>query len=78
MKFRQSAALPLLLMLMCRADDTSEPRAFGPIVLPSGSNSALIAGGALTVGVLTAFGVAALAREAGPVITALQRLQQLL
>ena len=43
----------------------------------SGSNHALIAGGALTVGVLTAFGVATLAREAAPVFSALQRLQEL-
>ena len=80
MKFRLSAAaLPLLLLMLLSfvgAAIESEER-LGTIALPSGSNHALIAGGALTVGVLTAFGVAALAREAQPVISALQRLQQL-
>merc|ERR1719300_983989 len=80
MKFRLSAAaLPLLLLMLLSFVGSaieSEER-LGTIALPSGSNHALIAGGALTVGVLTAFGVAALAREAQPVISALQRLQQL-
>ena len=80
MKFRISAAaLPILLLMLLSfvtAAIESEER-LGTIALPSGSNHALIAGGALTVGVLTAFGVAALAREAQPVISALQRLQQL-
>ena len=89
MKLRQSATtatLGLLVVVSLAASSAvSRPgpsqdhrtRRSGSLALPSASNHALIAGGALTVGVLTAFGIATLANEVKPVISALQRLQQL-
>ena len=77
------AGLLVLVVSLAASSAVSRPnndhrtRRSGSLALPSASNHALIAGGALTVGVLTAFGIATLANEVKPVISALQRLQQL-